>query len=249
MVRQTRQWTFIPLGDSALLVRFGDRIESDLIEWVHATARVLERRPFPGYRESVPSYASLAVHYDPWTVYTAIARDRGEPPYASVCREVESRLAEAENEGEPSARVVTIPVCYGGTYGPDLDDVAAYHRLSPEQIVFLHSEAEYVVAMIGFSPGFPYLAGLPERLATPRKRTPRPAVPAGSVGIAGGQTGIYPFETPGGWNVIGRTPLKLFRPDADPPSLLRPGDRVRLVAIPPETFRTITETEGGGAHG
>jgi inhibitor of KinA len=138
---------------------------------------------------------------------------------------------------ELNGRIVTIPVSYGGEWGPDLAEVAERAGLSMEEAISLHSTAEYRVAMIGFAPGFPYLAGLPERLASPRKATPRQAVPAGSVGIAGVQTGIYPLSSPGGWQLIGRTSVTLFDPRRDPPSLLAPGDRVHFIPIKPGEMR------------
>jgi inhibitor of KinA len=234
-----------PLGDSALLIRFGDRIEADSIRKVRSAARLLEAKPFPGFIEAVPSYAALAVYYDPWVVYRKLRekRDGGEEVlYEAVCDTVRSLLAsEACDEFDEVDNVVTIPVCYGGLYGPDLDELAAYHRIRVEEAVALHAGADYTVAMIGFAPGFPYLAGLPDKLATPRRATPRSAVPAGSVGIAGAQTGLYSLETPGGWNIIGRTPLPLFRPYAERPSLLRAGDRVRFEPITPEQFQELAK--------
>jgi inhibitor of KinA len=133
-----------------------------------------------------------------------------------------------------------VPVCYGGEWGPDLETIGRAHGLSADEVVSVHSGAEYLVSAVGFTPGFPYLSGLPERLHTPRRETPRTRVPAGSVAIGGAQTGIYPFETPGGWNLIGRTPWRLFNPHARPPTLLQVGDRVR--------FRPITSGEYAAAR-
>lgn len=232
--------TIVPLGDSALLIRFGERIEADLVRNVRAVARSLEARPFPGFIEAVPSYAALAVHYDPWTVYRSLRGTRDdaeEGVYEAVCAAIRRLLAskpDGDCEAEESA--IAIPVCYGGRYGPDLDELAANRGIGAEEAIKLHAGAAYTVAMIGFAPGFPYLAGLPERLAAPRRAAPRSAVPAGSVGIAGVQTGIYPLQMPGGWNIIGRTPLALFRPHAGQPSLLHAGDRVRFEPISPERF-------------
>ncbi|TMV50594.1 5-oxoprolinase subunit PxpB [Paenibacillus mesophilus] len=235
---------FYPLGDCALLIRFGDRIEADTIRKVRSAARLLEAKPFPGFIEAVPSYGALAVHYDPWVVYRTLREKRDDSEevlYEAVCDIVRSLLAsEAYDEHDDTDDVVTIPVCYGGRYGPDLDELAAYHHIGAEEAVALHAGADYTVAMIGFAPGFPYLAGLPGLLATPRRATPRSAVPAGSVGIAGAQTGLYSLETPGGWNIIGRTPLPLFRPYAERPSLLRAGDRVRFEPITPERFEELS---------
>lgn len=232
-----------PLGDSALLIRFGDRIDPDSAEKVRAAVRKLEAQPFPGFIEAVPSYAALAVYYDPWIVYRTLRDKRAvaeEAVYEAVCDTVRSLLASQSVEDDDEIDdAVTIPVCYGGSYGPDLDELAAYHRIGVKEAVALHAGAEYTVAMIGFAPGFPYLAGLPERLATPRRATPRSEVPAGSIGIAGTQAGMYPLQTPGGWNIIGRTPLPLFRPDSERPSLLLAGDRVRFEPITPERFEEL----------
>jgi inhibitor of KinA len=135
--------------------------------------------------------------------------------------------------------IVEIPVCYESEFAPDLDDVARHAQISTEEVVDLHSAAEYRVACIGFVPGFTFLAGLPEKLATPRRDTPRKEIPPGSVGIGGWQTGIYPSRSPGGWNLIGRTPLKLFDPTTNPPTTLRPGDRVRFRVITSEKFESL----------
>jgi inhibitor of KinA len=138
---------------------------------------------------------------------------------------------------------VDIPVCYGGDYGPDLDAVSFHTGLSTEEVVAIHGEPDYLVYMIGFAPGFPYLGGMSERLASPRRESPRAKIPPGSVGIAGSQTGVYPIETPGGWQLIGRTPLRLFRPERDEPSLLRTGDRVRFHAIERAEYRDLLERD------
>ena len=137
-------------------------------------------------------------------------------------------------------------MCYGGEFGPDLGRVAAQAKLTPEEVIKRHSKATYLVYLIGFAPGFPYLGGLPKELATPRHPKPRMAVPAGSVGIAGEQTGIYPQVTPGGWNLIGATPLPLFRPQAEPPVLLQPGDEVKFKPVGPDEFRRL-QAAGGEA--
>src|SRR5699024_4926794 len=130
-----------------------------------------------------------------------------------------------------NSRMVEIPVLYGGDYGPDLDLVAHRNQLSTEEVIRIHSERDYLVYMIGFAPGFPYVGGMDERIEAPRKENPRQSIPAGSVGIAGKQTGIYPFESPGGWQIIGRTPAQLFLPESNPPTLIQPGDRLRFVPI------------------
>ena len=178
--------------------------------------------------EAVPSYRSLLVHYDPLQL---------------SCEEVETFLSEmlqkCAETPPPESRLVEISTVYGGECGPDIEFVAEHSGLSVKDVIRLHSGATYTVYMLGFTPGFPYLGGLPEAIAAPRLPTPRKSVPAGSVGIAGPQTGIYPSATPGGWRLIGRTPVTLFDPQRSPPAVLRPGDQVRFVPTPAE------EVEGG----
>lgn len=212
---------FSPAGDSAVLVQFGDSIDPRINALVHRLAAGIARAGWAGFGEAVPAYASLLVYYDSL-----------EWDYEETARKIESLLPDIAGEQmETGARLVEIPVLYGGEEGPDLEDVAAACGLKAAEVVRMHSEAEYLVYMIGFTPGFPYLGGLDERIATPRRASPRTLVPAGSVGIAGQQTGIYPLASPGGWQIIGRTPLNLFDPVREPPSLLAPGDRVRFVPV------------------
>jgi inhibitor of KinA len=146
-----------------------------------------------------------------------------------------------EETKESKQRFVEIPVCYGGEYGPDLEAVAEYHHLSTSEVVEIHSKEEYLVYMIGFAPGFPYLGGMSEEIATPRRHSPRLSIPEGSVGIAGMQTGVYPISTPGGWQLIGRTPLELFCPNENPPTLLQSGDIVKFVPISLEEYQANKE--------
>jgi KipI family sensor histidine kinase inhibitor len=168
-----------------------------------------------------PAYASLLIDFDPLaTSHAELERAAGE------------LMAQAANAPLPEARMVEIPVTYGGEEGPDLEQVAALAGHTPDEVIGMHSSAEYTVYFLGFSPGFPYLGGMPEAIAVPRLETPRRKVPAGSVAIGGRQTGVYPMASPGGWRIIGRTTLRLFDPEADPPALLRMGDHVRFVPIP-----------------
>lgn len=183
--------------------------------------------PPPGFIDLVPAFVSVVVHYDP----IVAARDGNATPYDRVMDHLRDRLAGLRVEELAAPRLVEIPVCYGGDLGPDLDDVARAHDLTADEVVALHAGADYLVHMIGFMPGFAYLGGLPERIATPRRKTPRTAVPAGTVGIGGRQTGVYPLVSPGGWNLIGRTPVKIFDIARDEPTLLLTGDRVRFQPI------------------
>jgi inhibitor of KinA len=214
-----------PMGDQALIAEFGDRIDPALSARIAFLAhRLRESLPF-GVLDIVPAYATLALHYDPAAVGS------GTSPYEALAETIGAWLKTQTTEAPAAGRVVEIPVCYGGAFGEDLESLARSRSLSADDVIAIHSGADYHVHMLGFVPGFAYLGGLDARLATPRRDTPRPHVPAGSVGIGGAQTGVYPLDTPGGWQIIGRTPLQLFRPDASPPCLLDAGDTVRFVPI------------------
>ena len=221
----------LPVGEAAFTVEFGDRLDEELGRQAHALDAALSARPFPGLVETVPTYRSLLVTYDP------LVADE-----AAVRAALNSALAEREVGAFPEERLVEIPVHYGGESGPDLEDVAAHCGLTPEQVTRLYTEPTYRVAMLGFAPGFAYLFGLPPRLATPRLPTPRLRVEPGSVGIAGPQTGVYALPTPGGWRIIGRTSMPLFDPNREEPFALRAGDRVRFVAMDAITDRPLAGT-------
>ncbi|MBX3739152.1 MAG: 5-oxoprolinase subunit PxpB [Candidatus Didemnitutus sp.] len=223
-----------PVGDSALRIELGERIDEATSQRVHAACAALDAAAIPGLTELVPAYTTVTAHYD---VPAAVAAGAPVDDIAGwLSARAELALGKLSGKSARKAANVEIPVCFGGEFGPDLARVAAHAKLSPEEVVKRHAAAHYTVALVGFSPGFPYLIGLPPVLATPRLAQPRAQVPAGSVGIAGGQTGVYPLATPGGWNLIGRTPLRLFRPEQNPPVLLQPGDRVRFRAITREEF-------------
>ena len=220
-----------PLGDSAVVATLGSEIDTATLGSVRALAEALVAARATGIVDVVPAYATVTAFYDPLQF-----ADPGGDAYGAVCRVIESCAARGPRAGPaPDARQVEIPVCYGGSCGPDLEWVAARCALKPEEVVALHSGGDYLVHAIGFAPGFPYLGGLPPALHTPRRDTPRARVLAGSVGIGGAQTGVYPIASPGGWQLIGLTPLALFRPGEDPAALLRPGDRIK--------FRVITASE------
>lgn len=215
----------LPLGDRALLVDFGQHIEAGLNARVHTLARRIRRAGLAGVTDLVPAYASLALHYQPE------AWDTGTTPFAALTEALRP-LLDAEPDGEAeSMRTVDIRVRYGGADGPDLEEVARAAGLSPAVYAARHAAGDYQVYMLGFTPGFAYLGGLDPALAVPRRTNPRTRVPAGSVGIAGQQTGVYPCDSPGGWQLIGRTDAILFDPGCDEPCLLRPGDRVRFLAV------------------
>jgi len=231
------------LGDAALLLRFGERIDGALNARVHGIARALRTAHLPGVRDIVPAYASLAVHYDPALWSDASGETLPHARIAARLRELVATHADAQagssGDGTGEAGRFEIPVCYGGEFGPDLDEVAAQAKLSAGEVIALHSAREYRVGMLGFAPGFPYLLGLDTRLHVPRRANPRTRVPAGAVAIGGAQTGIYPRELPGGWRLIGRTPLELFDAQRDPPALLAPGQLVRFRAIDAGEFAAL----------
>ena len=216
---------FQPASDQSLLVYFGQQITVDANQRVRKLLQLLESEPVEGVRNLHPAYCSLLVKFDVLKLTHA--------QLETILRRYLDRL-DAISLAEP--RHLEIPVCYGGEFGPDLDDVAALHEMTPAEVVELHSSVTYAVYFLGFVPGYPYLGELPTALATPRLATPRRHVPAGSVAIGGNQTGVYPFATPGGWRLIGRTPVAMFRPDRASMSLLSIGDRVRFVPISSAQF-------------
>lgn len=230
-----------PLGDSALVIHLGDGINPTIHEQVKNLSNLLEKEPFPGFIESVPSYNSLTVYYNPAAVYFSIIEKDEKSPYKIVSALIEDLLERFSTTEKTEERLIKIPVAYGGEFGPDLDYVATYHGLTVDEVIQIHSANDCLVYMIGFAPGFPFLGGMDERIATPRKESPRHAIAPGSVGIAGKQTGVYPLETPGGWQIIGRTPLDLFLPKNTPPTLLQSGDKIRFFPISFEEFTAYKE--------
>lgn len=208
----------VPLGDSALLVQFGAEIDVGINQRVHALAALIRHAPLTGLVETVPAYATLLIHYDPLVL-----------PYSKIREWVRTQLEGLEAASSSKPRQVEVPVRYGGEYGTDLEFVADYHHLRVEDVIRIHSERAYTVYMMGFTPGFPYMGKLDDAIATPRLETPRTHVPAGTVAIAGSQTGIYPIDSPGGWRLIGHISLQLFEPQAQSPFLFFPGDTVKFV--------------------
>jgi inhibitor of KinA len=218
---QLRDVRFYPLGDKAIVVSFGNEISNLTHDIIQCISNYLEEYSFEGFAEYVPAFTTVTIFYEPLIV-----------SYQLVQQHLEEMLADLATYSEkPASRLLDIPVVYGGQWGPDLDSVAAHANLSSEEVIRLHTEAEYLVHMIGFAPGFPYLAGLDKAIETPRREVPRPLIAAGSVGIAGKQTGIYPIASPGGWQIIGRTPVRLFDLSRDEPALMRAGDRIRFVPV------------------
>lgn len=221
-----------PLGDQTVLVELGTGIHPDLHRRVQALCHLLERAAVNGVIEWVPAYNTVAVSFD-----SSITS------YQVIARQLASLLPDAAEVTKSFPRVVEIPVCYEEPFGPDLLYVAEQANLTPKQVVDFHTGPDYLVYMIGFAPGFPYLGGMDKRISAPRKDVVRNVIPAGSVGIAGAQTGIYPISTPGGWQLIGRTPLRLFNATKLPPVRVEMGDIVRFQAISREQFEQLQEVE------
>jgi inhibitor of KinA len=211
---------FRPMGDRSLLVELGDKISPDVNRRVQQLMLQLQQAKLPGVRELAPGYRSLLVVFDPLTIVPAELEER-----------ITAVAARPGSTGPPQAKLLSVPVFYGGDYGPDLEGVAGHLGISTDEVIRLHTETLYRVYMIGFTPGYPYMGELPAALAVPRRSSPRTRVPKGSVGIAQRQTGIYSVESPGGWQIIGWTPIELFDPARQLPSLLEMGDRVKFEAV------------------
>lgn len=225
------------VGEGAVLVVFGYTISPDIQRKIQSLSEYTESHPFDGFEECVASYTGLTVYYNPWKVFGAFPDKR---PGDTMREKMASYIRSAEMVKPSIPRQVEIPVCYGGEYGPDLAFVADFHHMTEEEVVKIHTTPEYLVYMLGFCPGFPYMGGMDKRIATPRRASPRLAIPKGSIGIAGEQTGGYPLSTPGGWQLIGRTPVDLFRPDnQEEPTLLKAGDHVHFRAVTEEEYKKI----------
>lgn len=228
-------YQLFPEGDCAVLIEAGKEISLENHRKVQTIVSLLENH-FPKWMiEYIPAYTTVTVLYDPFKIY----KQTSENPYIYVSRYLTQLLEKESAAPLRKPRVIDIPVCYGGEFGPDLEYVARVNRLTPEEVIHIHASGDYTVYMIGFAPGFPYIGGMPEEIAAPRKKTPRLRIPERSVGIAGKQTGIYPIETPGGWQIIGRTPLKLFLPEKDIPSLLNAGDKIRFQPVSAEEYKEL----------
>jgi inhibitor of KinA len=215
-----------PLGETAITIEISRHIDSKTHHQVQTLFHHLEQHPFPGMIEATSSFSTVTIYYDPLTISY-------EQIYALLKQTIQQQLT---NKTQIQGTLHLIPVCFEPSFAPDLPYLAQYHQLTINQIIQLYTQAEYTVYAIGFTPGFPYLSGLPPQLATPRRTNPRQQIPAGSVAIGGQQTGIYPTESPGGWHLIGRTPLRLFHHHSNPPSRLQTGDRIRFQVISSESF-------------
>jgi inhibitor of KinA len=220
----------VPLGDSAVIVEFEERIDVAINAQAVALARRVLAAAIPGVRDVVPTFRSVAVYFDPLRTDYDILTERLALDAGHVSR------TDGERATPEPREPIRVPVCYGGAFGPDLADVAAFAGLTERGVADLHAATAYRVFMLGFLPGFAYMGTVDPRIAAPRRPTPRPSVPAGSVGIAGVQTGIYPSESPGGWQLIGRTPLRVFDSARAEPSVFAAGDLVQFYTIEPADF-------------
>ena len=228
---------FLPGGDSALFMEFGCAISPGIGEKVRSISLAIHHAQILGVNELVPTYRSLLVYFNPLVITSE-----------ELQAKLELLLQEARSSKSPGPIVSKIPVLYGSEFGPDLGYVARYHNITPEEVIKIHTSTIYPIYMLGFMPGFAYLGGVSEKIATPRLTTPRTRVPAGSVGIAGTQTGIYPSDSPGGWQIIGRTPVKLFDPKQEPPSPLKAGNYLDFFSITAGEFGRITEEVAQGIY-
>lgn len=225
------------VGDSALLVELTQEISPKVNRQIKAILSLIEERPIEGVSDIVPGFSSLLIHYD--------ARKLS---YQSMFEALQSRLSAENTVADDQRRIIEIPVCYGGLYGPDLDFVAAQAGMTAEEVIKCHTDRDYLIYMLGFLPGFPYLGGLDERLHTPRLANPRLSIEAGSVGIGGSQTGIYPLKSPGGWQLIGRTPVKTYDPERKQPILFEAGDYIRFKAVDETAYQKISQTVSAGRY-
>jgi KipI family sensor histidine kinase inhibitor len=227
---------FLLAGDRAVTVEFADEISPEINAKVRTLAVALDREGIRGLVDLVPTYRSLLVYYDPMQIDIAALQDHI------------LNLSGGEQRSIPRPRVLHIPTHYGGEHGPDMEFVARHAGVTPEEVAAIHAGTDYLVYMMGFNTGFPYLGGMCAKIAAPRLETPRLAVPAGSVGIAQQQTGIYPVESPGGWRLIGRSPVRLFDPRRMPPVGVEAGDYIRFMQIDADRYREIDEEVQSGLY-
>ena len=224
-------------GDSSVLIEFGKEISPEINGQITALVHLMKEQHIEGVVDMIPAFCSLLINYDPRVI-----------SYGKIRRRLEKLLKlEVRQEGG-SRQVIQIPVCYGGQYGPDLENIASHAGLSPQEVIDIHCSGDYLIYMLGFLPGFSYLGGLDERIHTPRLANPRIRIPAGSVGIGGSQTGIYPLDSPGGWQLLGMTPVKTYDPARQSPILFEAGDYIRFVPVNEEMFRSIREQVEAGTY-
>lgn len=226
---------YLLAGDKSIVVEFGNLISEEINKKVVSLMEAIENSAINDFiDEMIPTYRSLMINYNPLKI-----------DFDSLLKEVKLLEKNIKSSGTIKKNIIEIPVLYGGEYGPDIENVAKHNNLSIEEVIKIHSEKEYLIYMLGFTPGFPYLGGMDERIETPRLKIPRTKIPGGSVGIASKQTGVYPIDSPGGWQLIGRTPLKLYDPDKESPILLKAGNYVKFVPITKGEFDKLSAENGG----
>ncbi len=230
-MRENLQIKIAPLGDKALRVEFGAEISPEINRKIRSFSLLLEKVKIDGVIEWIPTYTAVTLFYDPYAL-----------SFNTLIEKVQHLNTMLEEEENFQTEIIHIPTYYGGLFGPDLETVAGYNQLSVEEVIKIHTQNKYLIYMMGFTPGFPYLGGMSEKIATPRLKTPRKRVLPGSVGIAGEQTGIYSLETPGGWQIIGRTPLRLYDPKRKTPMLFQAGKYLKFVSISKDEYDYIEES-------
>ena len=228
---------FLLTGDTSVTVEFGNEISTEINAKIRAFNIALAESKIPGIVETVPTYRSLMIHYDPGVI-----------PYAALIKKLQGLLGQLDKIQIPPSEVLEIPVLYGGEMGPDLAFVAEHNGKTEEEVIKIHTSTEYLIYMLGFTPGFTYLGGMSEEIATPRLKTPRVKIPGGSVGIAGSQTGVYPIDSPGGWQLIGRTPVRMYDPDRAEPILPQAGQYIKFYAIDKAEYDKIAAQEAAGTY-
>jgi len=228
---------FLLTGDTSLTAEFGNEISKEINAQIRAYNIALESSGIPGIVETVPTYRSLMIHYDPGVIL-----------YKELVKRLKGLLSRIDQIEIPPSDVLEIPVLYGGEMGPDLAFVAQNAGISEEEVVKIHTSTEYLIYMLGFTPGFTYLGGMSDKIATPRLKQPRVKIPAGSVGIAGKQTGVYPVDSPGGWQLIGRTPVKMYDPDREVPILPQAGQYIKFKAVSQAEYDKIAEEVAKGTY-
>ncbi|AVP54771.1 allophanate hydrolase [Clostridium tetani] len=234
MYKETK---YLTAGDKALTIEYGNEISEDISSKVRSMMVALEINKIDGIVEIVPTYRSLMVHYNPLII-----------GYDKLVNKVKSLENKLQDISLPEPEVIEIPTVYGGEYGPDIGNVAKHNKITVEEVVKIHSSKEYLIYMLGFTPGFPYLGGMNGKIATPRLKSPRTKINKGSVGIAGSQTGIYPIDSPGGWQLIGKTPLKLYEPNREVPILLKAGNYIKFVPIFEGEYKSIEKAVNNGTY-
>ncbi len=224
-------------GDASLLVEFGQEINPEINRKIAATVQLMREQHIEGVVDVIPAFCSLLINYDPRVI-----------GYEEIKGRMQNLLKIDVQAGNERRKIFEIPVCYGGEFGPDIANIAEHAGLTEEEVISLHSSRDYLIYMLGFLPGFCYLGGLDERIFTPRLANPRIKIDAGSVGIGGSQTGIYPLDSPGGWQLMGKTPVKTYDPEREIPILVEAGDYIRFVPIDKEEFNRIKELVDRGEY-